>query len=671
MKLLHFPAAALALSCATVPALFAQANPAAPATAPKRNIVIFIADGMRHDSVNATDSPTLLAVRQSGVHFVNSHSLFPTFTTANASAIATGHYLGDTGDFSNTIYSGYPVFESGNFGLASNTQTPFLENDLILGDLNGSYDGDFINEETLLELARKNGYNTASIGKLGPIAIQDISQIQPGPSALQPTQTVFVDDSTGTAAGIPLSSTTKQAYANAGLATTAPTRSNGCAATAQCNNGYSGTNTAPGTTSANITQQNYFADSTTKVLPQLFDNGKPFALVFWSRDPDGTQHNQGDSLNTLTPGINGPTSKAAIKNADNDLLQIVTYIASNPAIAANTDLFVTSDHGFATISHHEVDAAGTVTKAYPSTFTYKDSTGRQEVNTGFLPVGFLALDLAHTLDLPLFDPDSQIAGAQGAKVYEPVNPAIPQQTATVRQHPAAGDGLIGGTGAIRDKTDAQVIVAANGGSDLIYVPANDYATVKRIVSFLSQQNYVGSLFVDDQFGPMPGALPLSSINFIGTARTPRPTIAVNFKTFYLQPGNLLSAVQVADTGLQEGQGMHGSLGRDNTFNNMAAYGPDFKKGFTDVNPVSNADIARTFAQLLGAPLQSNGGLHGRVLTEALVNGPETVRSVSKTVVSPVTADKSRVVLHYQQVGQAKYFDSACTVPAGAANNACN
>ena len=48
-------------------------------------------------------------VRDKGVNFKNSHSLFPTFTTANASAMATGHYLGDTGDFSNTIYTGYPV----------------------------------------------------------------------------------------------------------------------------------------------------------------------------------------------------------------------------------------------------------------------------------------------------------------------------------------------------------------------------------------------------------------------------------------------------------------------------------------------------------------------------------------------------------------------------------
>lgn len=81
-----------------------------------RNAIIFIADGLRPGSVNPTDAPTLLSVRNHGVNFINSHALFPTFTTPNGSAIATGHYLGDTGDFSNTIYSGYPIFNTGNFG---------------------------------------------------------------------------------------------------------------------------------------------------------------------------------------------------------------------------------------------------------------------------------------------------------------------------------------------------------------------------------------------------------------------------------------------------------------------------------------------------------------------------------------------------------------------------
>lgn len=74
-----------------------------------------------------------------------------------------------------------------------------------------------------------------------------------------------------------------------------------------------------GTTEANVEQQKYFTDVATKVvLPMFKESNKPFVLVFWSRDPDGTQHNQGDSLLKVEPGINGPTSLAAVKNADDN-----------------------------------------------------------------------------------------------------------------------------------------------------------------------------------------------------------------------------------------------------------------------------------------------------------------------------------------------------------------
>jgi len=59
--------------------------------------------------VSPERTPTFAKVRDTGVNFANSHSLFPTVTTANASAIATGHYLGDTGDYSNNIFVGFPV----------------------------------------------------------------------------------------------------------------------------------------------------------------------------------------------------------------------------------------------------------------------------------------------------------------------------------------------------------------------------------------------------------------------------------------------------------------------------------------------------------------------------------------------------------------------------------
>ena len=84
------------------------------------NVILFVPDGLRAAIVTPETAPAMAEVRDKGVNFKNPHSMFPTFTTANASAMSTGHYLGDTGDFSNTIYTGFPV------GAADGTVTPFL-----------------------------------------------------------------------------------------------------------------------------------------------------------------------------------------------------------------------------------------------------------------------------------------------------------------------------------------------------------------------------------------------------------------------------------------------------------------------------------------------------------------------------------------------------------------
>jgi hypothetical protein len=293
------------------------------------------------------------------------------------------------------------------------------------------------------------------------------------------------------------------------------------------------------------------------------------------------------------------------------------------------------------------------------------------VNTGFLPPGFLAIDLARALGMTLFDPDTQIKDGTGQRLYARVDPTLPQQSAATRQHPNSGNGLIGGSGRILDTTDAKVIVAANGGSDIIYVPDHDKKRVQQIVAFLSKADYVGAILVDNRYGKIPGALPFSSINLIGASKMPRPDIAVSFKTFYLVPGDLQSAVQIADSTLQEGQGMHGSFGRDNTFNTMVAVGPDFKSGFVDPSPVGNPDIAVTMAHILGINLPLKGKLTGRVLNEALNGGPDEVQFQTKRIASPTSAAGRSTILLYQQVGRQLYFDEACYVdPNGTGQNPC-
>jgi Type I phosphodiesterase / nucleotide pyrophosphatase len=567
------------------------------------NLILFVPDGLRGGIVNPQTAPAMAEVRDNGVNFKNSHSLFPTFTTANASAMATGHHLGDTGDFSNTIYTGYPV------AAASGTVTPFLEADPVLHDVDEHFGGDYLNEETVLKMARAKGYSTAAIGKLGPSLIFDHTD-KPGADGLH---SIVIDDSTGGKDGVPLSDEMKAALTNASLPLAAPSRGD---------NGKAGDARTPGTLVPNAAQQAYFADVASKiVLPMFKARNKPFVLVFWSRDPDGTQHNTGDSLNSITPGINGPTSLAGIKNADNNLAQLRKAL-DDLGLAVTTNIMIAADHGFSTISKES--------KTSPSAkATYEDTP------KDFLPMGFLAIDLAKALNLPLFDPNDK-----NARVAE-------------NAHPKAGNGLLG-----QDPAKPDLVVATNGGSDLIYLPNRDKKLADRTIKALLEQDYVSGLFVDDKLGRFPGTLPMSQIGLKGKAVTPTPSIVVNFRSYAsgcAEPTNC--SVEIADTVLRQGQGMHGSFGRGDTLNFMAAIGPDFKAGYVDKLPVSNADVGMTIAQLLALHPTAAGGLTGRVMSEALPNGT-IPKAADGTIVSKPAANGLQTIVKFQRVLSQRYFDVA-------------
>jgi hypothetical protein len=595
----------LFLAAAILQMALAEATLDSPAlaqtqTARPHNVVLFIADGLRFRMVDDNTAPTMAATARQGVSLHNGHALFPTFTMANASGMATGHLLGDTGTFSNTIYTGFEVPGAGN------SLAPFLESDVVLGDVDEHFAGNYLDEATTLKLARDKGYSAASIGKIGPALVFD-------PTERSGEQTILIDDATGTPKGIPLSAEVTERLKGASLSIAAPTRGA---------NGSPGNVAKPGALSANVVQQDYFASAATRVVLPLFkERNKPFLLVFWSRDPDGTQHNQGDSLNMLTPGINGPTSLAAIRNADDDLARIRSTL-NELGLLDTTDIIVTSDHGFSTISKESRTSSTIKTK-------FADTLPEH------LPFGFVALDLAHALNMPLIDPDDGY------------------RTIADGEHTKNGNGLIGG-----DRNKPKVVVAANGGSDLIYIPDRDKALAKRIVDALLTQDYVSGIFVDSKLGKFPGTLSLDDIALEGSAITPHPAIAISFRSFDTICGEpVRCTVEVADTVLQQGQGMHGSFSRGDTWNFMAMVGPDFKAQFVDPAPASNADIGRTIAQLMRLDLSDKGRLVGRVLLEALPGG--TIPNVTSRVITSEPAANGLVtVVDMQQVGETRYFDAA-------------
>jgi arylsulfatase A-like enzyme len=592
----------LVMGAAALTLWSAGAHAAVRKAAKPHNVILFVADGLRSGIVTPQTAPALAALRDEGVDFHNSHSLYPTVTTANASAIATGHYLGDTGDFGNTLYVG-----PGRLPKPADSIIAKMEDDAVLGLLDERYAGDYLVEESLLAAARRQGFATAAIGKLGPIAIQDITQ-------RNGEGTIVIDDSTGKPApdGLPVATDVITAIKAAGLSPVAPGR---------------GDNGVFGTKVANIAQIAWFADVTTQVvLPRFKASGRPFAMVFWSRDPDGSQHNQGDSPGQLSPGINGPTSMAAIRNAS-DTLQKLRDALKALGLDKTTDIVITADHGFSTVSKQS--------QTSPSArLIYRDTP------PGTLPQGFVGIDLSLALDLPLWNGDGK-----------PLSPKA-------GEHPA---GAAPGGAALLGPDPAQplIVVGNNGGSDLIYLLGPDpKALATRIAPLLAAQDYTGALFVNDDLGPIPGALPMSALNLMGTSRLPRPSIFLSFASHAgdcAVPENC--QIDIIDDAYQQGQGSHGSFGRGDTHNFMAAIGPDFKTRFRDPAPVSNADLVPTIAKALGIRLRPKGKLTGRVASESLKGGAAT-SSVSRVMRSEPAADGFHTVLNYQEAGGARYFDAA-------------
>ena len=573
---------------------------AGPAAA--RNVVIFVADGLRSHAVAPTTAPALAAVRDQGVDFANSHSLYPTVTTPNSSAIATGHLLGDTGDFGNTIHVGQPFAAPYGSSLAA------VEDDVMLGLLNKRFGGNYLGETSLLAAARAKGFSTAVLGKNGPVGVQDVT-------ARDGVASIIIDDQTGpNAEGIPLAPDVAAAMKAAGLQSSAPDRGL---------NGWGGAYNMPGVQTANVEQQNWFVGVATKVvLPRFKAAGRPFVLVFWSRDPDGTQHDQGDSLNSLVPGINGPTTLKAFKNASNDL-QALRDTLKALGLDGDTDIVVTADHGFSTMSRESQTSAAAKLR-YP------------DVVPGFLPRGFLSIDLAKALNLRLTDHTG--VDVDPSKGFYPKNGA-----------------LLGA-----DPSQPQIVIAPNGGTTLIYLPGADAKILApRVVEFLTGQDYTGAIFVNDALGELPGALPMSRIGLIGSARTPQPSIVVSFKSFSTGCADSeMCGVEVADSSQQQGQGIHGAFSRADTHNFMAAIGPDFKAGFKDPAPVSNADWANTLAQVLGLDLGGEGHLRGRVMAEALKDGAEPPTPREIVLRSAPAANGFVTVLNAQEAAGETYFDAA-------------
>jgi len=160
------------------------------------------------------------------------------------------------------------------------------------------------------------------------------------------------------------------------------------------------------------------------------------------------------------------------------------------------------------------------------------------------------------------------------------------------------------------------VVAANAGSDYLFVPDRNSDTVKAAVVSLQSRMQFGAIFVSDRYGDIPGTLPMSLINTESKAAGRSPDIMVSFSF----DENAVVA-QRRGTGYASSinlRGDHGSFSPTDVRISLMAYGPDFKSGFSDPLPTANVDLAPTVARILNLGMPD---VQGRVLEEALKGGP--------------------------------------------------
>ena len=265
-------------------------------------IAIFIVDGLRPDSINTLDTPTIARLRKEGVEYLNSHSIFPTVTRVNATALATGTYPVLNGIVGNSMFvSGVnqrTAFDTGDY-----KQLLKLE----------QVSGRIATVETLGEILQRNRRNlvTVSSGSTGNgfllnptaahgngIAIHGL--FDPGKTAAYPKQ---ISDAVIQRFGSPPSERDEIGLMN---------------------------------WTDNVLREYVLQD----LLPDV--------VIDWEGPLDSAQH---------ANGVGSPQAKEALHQIDQSISRTISKIEAL-GLLSRTDIIIGSDHGFA----HNTDAVNLLDK---------------------------------------------------------------------------------------------------------------------------------------------------------------------------------------------------------------------------------------------------------------------------------------------------------------------
>jgi arylsulfatase A-like enzyme len=279
---------------------FLLAAPFGFAAGKAEHIVVVVWDGLRPDSVNEHDTPTLYKFARNGVFFQNHHSVYLSSTEVNGVAMATGAYPGRSGILANREYR--PAIDP-----LKRTEIESYEA-VRKGD--EVTRGRYIQLPTLGEILQRAGHRTAIAGTKSITLLHD--RREQG-RACADCVNLFAKQT------IPRSAINRLKL---------------------------------GFTPYEKPNARQDAATTDALIGALWDNGVPGFSLLWLSEPDLSQHETG-------PG--SATSRTALNSSDRNLARVLDELDAKH-LRDKTDVFVVSDHGFSTITR-TVDVADVLKKA--------------------------------------------------------------------------------------------------------------------------------------------------------------------------------------------------------------------------------------------------------------------------------------------------------------------
>src|SRR5215471_2340513 len=267
-----------------------------PANASRATLnIVVVLDGLRPDAITPEETPNLWRLRQEGVNFTSSHSVFSTVTRANATAIGTGALPGRHGVVGN---SQYVRAVDPNHAFVNDDHKKLLHLDQVTH-------GGMVLVKTLGEILQERGKRLAAVssGSTGSALLTNARAPQ-GAGILingywEPGMRVAFPDAVN-----------DEVRGRFGAAPLKP-------------------ETSESQDAAVTWTQTVLRDY---VLPEL----KPDVVINWLTEPD-------HMLNVN--GTGSPQARASIRNDDTEIGLLLKRLEAL-GVAGTTNIIVVSDHGF-------------------------------------------------------------------------------------------------------------------------------------------------------------------------------------------------------------------------------------------------------------------------------------------------------------------------------------